>query len=470
MNPPIPQQFIQQITALDVPQLSGLITALDTPALTAVRVNALKGMALPPDADRVAWCDTGYYLDQRPAFTLDPAMHQGLYYVQEASSMIQRTVVRHVVELISRQAGEVKPLTMLDACAAPGGKTACAIESLPAGSVIVANELSPQRAAVLVENIIKHGSPDTIVTCGDARCFGELHDTFDIIAVDAPCSGEGMMRKESVARSQWTPDLVADCSSLQRDMTDALWRALKPGGYMIYSTCTFNRAENEEIAANLITSHGAEPVKIAVDPAWNIVPAIGADFPCMRFIPGTTRGEGLFLSVLRKSGSLQTGFTASSKSVRSKHTSRNGSKSPAVPALPAGWLNTTGWTASIDGDQLYAMPPAVAAMEKIIGNVTRIRHRGVEVAHIKGGKLIPSQGLAMSVCLAPDAFARAEVDKATALDYLRRQAVTLPEDTPTGHVLLTYNGYPLGFVNNLGSRANNLYPPAWRILSTRISS
>lgn len=467
MTEPLPQEFTRLIASLEAPQLSGLPEALDTPAITAVRVNALKGVHVPDGAERVGWCDTGYYPDTRPAFTLDPAMHQGLYYVQEASSMIQKRTVSQIVGLIASETGESVPLIMLDACAAPGGKTTCAIESLPDGSVMVANELSPQRAAVLVENLIKHGSPDCIVTCGDAVSLGAAGPLFDIIAVDAPCSGEGMMRKEAVARSQWSPRLVAECAALQKHITASLWNALKPGGFMIYSTCTFNTSEDEDIVMNLVSDYGAIPVDMDPDPAWNIAPAIGTDLPCMRFIPGLTRGEGLFMAVLRKPGTIVPGLQASANSPGRRNRGVHSGKAPGVPEIPSAWLLDKEPIIQAAGEILYAVSPQVAAAETLIAPLSRIIHRGVAVGRIKGGKLIPDQGLAMSVSLAPGAFDRVDIGRDMAVDYLRRQAVILPGGTPTGHILLTYGGYPLGFVNNIGRRANNLYPQSWRILTTR---
>ena len=464
--PKLPEQFVQMISTMELPALQALPKALDTPATTAVRVNALKGMCLPEGADVVAWCRTGCYLSSRPAFTLDPAMHQGLYYVQEASSMIQYLAVSHAGALIAA-GGVTRPLTMLDACAAPGGKTTCAIEALPQGSVMVANELDPRRADVLVENIVKHGSPGVIVTRGNATAFEAAGPMFDIIAVDAPCSGEGMMRKEPVARQQWSPGLVEQCAAVQRDITQSLWHALRPGGYMIYSTCTFNRSEDEAVVEKLVAELGAEPVAIPVDEAWSIAPGVPpTQLPCLRFIPGYTRGEGLFMALLHKPGQLPA-ETQTAGPRRAKGRQRQAA--PAIPAMPE-WLagDQWVWTSDTQRQQLYAAPPAVESVAQELGRVTSVIHKGVAAATLKGPKAVPAQGLAMSTALAPGAFSTCEVDRPTALAYLRREAVTLSEDAPRGYVLLTHGGHPLGFVNNLGNRSNNLYPPQWRIRTTHL--
>ncbi|MDE6403101.1 MAG: rRNA cytosine-C5-methyltransferase, partial [Muribaculaceae bacterium] len=213
---PLPKQFIEQITALTAlePRVGGLIEALEsTPASVSVRLN-MRGSHKPvtdiagrPLGNPVPWCDNGYYLAERPRFTLDPAIHQGRYYVQDASSMF----LSHVIDTLTRDERDT-PLVYLDACAAPGGKTTAAIDRLPAGSLVVANEWDFKRASILRENLSKWGHPDTVVSRGDTRRIAKLRAMFDIIAADVPCSGEGMMRKDPEAVSQWSPALVAQCA------------------------------------------------------------------------------------------------------------------------------------------------------------------------------------------------------------------------------------------------------------------
>ena len=250
----LPEGFVESIAAVGTPVLDGLVDVGENivPSV-AVRDNVGKRFRYPGGDGDVPWCAAGHYLDNRPSFTLDPAFHQGMYYVQDASSMFIAHVLRHL-------AGE-GPLRYLDACAAPGGKTTAAIDALPHGSLVVANEYVPARAAVLRENVIKWGSPDVIVTRGDtAALVKAMPESFDIIAADVPCSGEGMMRKDADAVAQWSHRLVEECADRQREIVGNLWRALKPGGFMVYSTCTFNRHENEEIIGMLVEEYGAESV------------------------------------------------------------------------------------------------------------------------------------------------------------------------------------------------------------------
>jgi 16S rRNA C967 or C1407 C5-methylase (RsmB/RsmF family) len=233
----LPDKFIEYITKLNAEVLNGLCDTLaNTAPSVSVRPNRLKGITAPEGARRVPWHDAGFYLAEREQFTFDPAMHQGLYYVQDASSMIVGTIV-------AKLTGDGVAVRYLDACAAPGGKTTAAIDALPTGSLVVANEYVPQRAAILAENVMKWGYPRIVVTRGDTARYTKLPAFFDIIATDVPCSGEGMMRKDAEAVAQWSPALVEECAQRQRMIVDNLWGSLRTGGYLIYSTCTFNGSD-----------------------------------------------------------------------------------------------------------------------------------------------------------------------------------------------------------------------------------
>lgn len=448
----LPEGFLEQFAPYGVPALDSLASALAGEPSVSVRYNRSKCIT-PHSAgtsDVVPWCPEGRYLPERPQFTLDPAVHQGLYYVQDASSMFISHVVSHLT-------ASGNPVTYLDACAAPGGKTTAAIDAFPARSVVVANEYVAQRAAVLRENLAKWGVPCAVCQ-GDTSRFAAAGAMFDIIAADVPCSGEGMMRKDPKAVEQWSPQLVAECAARQRQIVDALWPALAPGGYIIYSTCTFNTAENEDMVRYLIDRYGAEPVAVPVNDTWGILPAIGADFPAYRFIPGAVRGEGLFMAVLRKPADADdSGASSRSSSRKNRRQAPSPKPSPSIREAEKWLVPGTGATfaESPDGTVTATFPALQPGFPF---------HPALTVASVRGRDLVPSQELAMSCLLAPDAFPRCEVGLPVALEYLRAQAVTLPPDTPRGIVLLTYGGRPLGFVKNIGSRANNLYPRQWRIL------
>lgn len=456
----LPDKFIEQIDSLIAlePRVDGLIGALEsTPASVSVRLNPRCGDAQPthiagePLGERVPWCPNGYYLASRPRFTLDPAIHQGRYYVQDASSMF----ISHVLDTLTSDNG-TEPLVYLDACAAPGGKTTAAIDRLPAGSLVVANEWDFKRASILYENLSKWGYPDTIVSRGDTRRFGKLRDMFDIIAADVPCSGEGMMRKDPEAVSQWSPALVTQCAGRQREIVDNLWPALKPGGVFIYSTCTFNRAENEEMVAYIADTYDAEPVNIDASAFPGILPGIDTPYPCYRFMPHRVDGEGLFMAVLRKPGNPPSSKTADRQR-------RRGNDKPASNRLPDWIPANLHVTTTADGELFGLSSVWKHHLSKMLDALDVIMP-GTHIATVKGRDYIPAQGLALSSIYRRGSLPEVDVDTDTALAYLHRDTITLPDGTPRGFVLLTHGGYPLGWVKNIGNRSNNLYPPQWRIL------
>lgn len=447
----LPQAFIEMIDA--EPALAGLSEALTTEPSVAIRINSRKSYTTPYDTI-VPWCQSGRYLPKRPAFTFDPAMHQGRYYVQDASSMISWHAVRQISSRINR------PITFLDACAAPGGKTTAAIDALPDGSMVFANEYVPSRAVVLRENIIKWGYSRCIVSRGDTARIARIGEIFDIIVADVPCSGEGMMRKDPEAVAQWSPRLIEECATRQREILDNLWQALAPGGYLIYSTCTFNRQENEEIVAYLHDEYEAESIDLEIPEEWGIAPGIGTPHHCYRFLPGRIIGEGLFMAAVRKPGELSSTIPTARRKDRAPKSRPN----PIAEKAREWLVDPKEWEISMVDDRVMAIPKTADAMLSLASKHLDIIHYGIRLAAIKGKDLIPAQALAMSTDLSPDAFPHYDVDYDTAIAYLRHEAVAIP-DAPRGYVLLHYDGHPLGFVKNLGNRANNLYPAEWRILS-----
>lgn len=438
----LPQGFIARLQRESPQMFDRLEAALTTTEPdVAIRANMSKGWSAA-GRDRVPWCDAGIYLPERPQFTLDPALHQGLYYVQDASSMFIAMVARQISAALG-------PVRWLDACAAPGGKSTCVADNLAQGSVVVANELVPARAAALRENIIKWGNPAVIVTRADSRSFGRLRNFFDVVAADVPCSGEGMMRKDPDAVSQWSEALIERCAAVQREIVDSLWEAVAPGGFMVYSTCTFNRRENEEMVDHIVSDLGGEIVRIdGVDPSWGIVESEGG----YRFIPGRLRGEGLFMALISKPG---------------QRPNRASQRIRPVAHAASGWIDSKGENIiiSAQGDRVNACQPAMLPVLKEIEQTKGIDiiHHGTVIGRTKGRDLIPDHSLAMSTLLRREAFPQVDLSTAEALSYLRCETITLPSDTPRGHVLLTHAGHPLGFAKHLGNRTNSLYPREWRI-------
>lgn len=452
----LPEQFLAMLADLGLDELKAALA--EGEPCTSVRLNVSKNVTeedIRFKGSRIPWCEAGLYLDQRPRFTFDPALHQGCYYVQEASSMFHG----YIVKKLFGNAGS--PVRVLDSCAAPGGKTTAVIDSLPAGSLVVANEYVPSRAAVLRENLIKWSYPSCVVTRGDTAAFRRLKDTFDLIVADVPCSGEGMMRKDADAISQWSAGLIHECTERQWDIVNNLWSSLKPGGIMIYSTCTLNRSENEEMVERIINEFGAESIAIDIAPECGIAGGIGTDANCYRFMPHRLRGEGLFVAILRKPGEMRC------ERQKGKNKTKNAKSTPQLTSAKS-WLTDEAAAEMeiyADEDRINAFPSLHADTLRKIKKELDVIYEGILMGNVKGRDLIPSQSLALSPCLRKDAFPTVEIDSQTAISYLSGDAITLPDGTPRGFILLTHRDRPLGFVKNIGNRSNNLYPTPWRIKS-----
>ena len=468
MTKPLPHDFIQQMTTLiGATEAQQLFSALQqTEPSTSIRRNPLKtatpatGLFENQAATPVPWCAEGAYLSERPSFILDPTLHGGAYYVQEAASMFLEQAVRRILS-------DATPQRVLDLCAAPGGKSTLWRSLLPEGTLLVANEPMRQRADILAENMLKWGHPDVVVTNAYPNEFQGLNSFFDVIGSDVPCSGEGMFRKDDVAISEWSAQNVIDCVSRQWQIVCDIWDSLRQGGYMVYSTCTFNRMENEDMVRRICTELGAEVVALPVEAAWNVhtlspegkvVNAAEANNGMYHFYPHKSRGEGLFLCLLRK--------TAEAPLMKQKKTKPSPADKVQIPAearRALSWLQSpeTFQITTCNATEWAAVRQSLAADVALLQKQVRCLTAGIPLAELKGKKLVPLHGLALSTQLAADAFPRCEVALNVALAYLHREAIQV--DAPTGWTLVCYKGLPLGFVNNLGNRANNQYPQAWRI-------
>ena len=430
-----------------------LLSALCGEPETALRVNKRKPIEMPlyPDMSQVPWCESGYYLSERPSFTQNPLLHAGAFYVQDASSMIYETIVRGLVS--------DSPVEVCDLCAAPGGKTTAILNALPDGSVMLANEFSSSRANILKENLCKYGYPNVIVTNTDTSRLAELKNRFDIMAIDAPCSGEGMMRKEEAARSQWSEGLIKQCAALQREIIANGVEMLKPGGYLISSTCTFNTSEDEDNAAWIAETFELEPVNTNLAGQYGIQGETKGSIPCLRFMPGFTRGEGLFVAVFRKPCAV----LGESVRLKGKKKGNKGGEKIDKRHIDTARLWVDGdFETIIHNGHILALSPATASLLESIPKGVRVMSAGVEVGEIKGKDLIPAHELAMSTALA-NPFPKIELSLDNALRYLSRDTIMLPEGTPKGYLTVTYQGFALGFLKNLGNRSNNLYPSEYRI-------
>lgn len=430
-----------------------LLAALRGEPETCIRVNIHKSplYGLYPDMEEVPWCGSAFYLSERPRFTSNPLLHAGAFYVQDASSTVYETIVRNL--------GFDSPVRAADLCAAPGGKTTAVLNALPGGSVMLANEFVAARAGILKENLIKYGYPNVVVTNSDVARLSAMKGCFDLVTVDAPCSGEGMMRKDETARTQWSEGLVRQCTALQREIIDNAVEMLAPGGYLIYSTCTFNTLEDEENAAYIADTYGLTSVDTGLAGKYGIRPETKGDIPCLRFMQGFTRGEGLFVAVFRNDN---TGSSPRSSKKSRKNDGKGKSKiDPKLLALAKSWIDMDAEIRP-HSDLLLALSPATAQLLDAVPKDVRIISAGVEVGEVKGKDLIPSHQLAVSTAMS-SCFPVAALSEDDAVSYLSREAIALPPDTPRGFVIVAFEGFPLGFVKNLGNRSNNLYPQEYRI-------
>jgi len=422
-----PAEFVNGLhESLGAERAGRVLAGLAGEPEVSVRVNPFK---VTPDALRehfgplagepVPWAPAeGLYLTGRPSFTLDPWFHAGAYYVQEASSMYAGALFERALEGLGRRSG----LRVLDLCAAPGGKTTQLLSHLDDTSLLVANEVVSARATVLAENVARWGCANVVVTQSDPSSFTPLLNFFDVVVTDVPCSGEGMFRKDERAVAEWSPDAVRLCASRQRRILADVWPALAPGGYLIYSTCTFNRLEDEDNVAWICDELGGECLEMG------------------HFYPGEDRGEGFFAALVRKEGT----------------------------RIPSGTSDASELAILEKGSLVKVFPKAfvrdLARLEKTL----RVIASGTAVATRKGRDLVPEADFALA---APDvrsaslrdlSFEPVELSREDALKFLSRAPLILP-DAPRGYLLLTHKGLGLGFVKNLGSRTNSLLPPARRI-------
>ena len=421
--------------------------------VTAIRVNPNKNpdQILFEHTSPVPWCPHGQYLNARPSFTLDPNFHAGAYYVQDASSMF-------LWEALTQVVGDSDGLKVLDLCAAPGGKSTL-LSSYFENGLVVSNEVIKQRAAVLVENTSKWGAHNMVVTNNDPSHFQSLPQFFDVMVVDAPCSGSGLFRKDPSAIEGWSLDLVALCAQRQqRILADAL-PALALGGTLIYATCSYDPNEDEHIADWLVNEMGLTPQAIDINNYPGIVESIApiSKAPGYRFYPDQIRGEGFFIAAFKKEKELGTAVSSfkSKEAVLEKLTKKMQEQLAAV--LPANDAIAT----FLQSGMIKAIPAVFESSILQLASQLYIKKAGVSVGELKGKDFIPAHEYALSY-LPLDIFNKVDLDKEQALSYLRRADFNCSGEK--GWNLMRYNGLGLGWAKILPNRTNNYYPQEWRIL------
>lgn len=420
---------------------------------TAVRLNPFKGGARF-GGEPVGWSRWGLFLDERPSFTADPAFHAGSYYVQEAGSQF----VGHILERTGIGDGRI-----LDMCAAPGGKTTLYSSLAGERGLVVANEPVRNRASVLADNVRKWGVGNTVVACNFPSAFAVCEEMFDVVAVDAPCSGEGMFRKDDRAREEWSESNVNMCAARQLEILNDAWLALKPGGVLLYSTCTFNRTENEGVLARFSAQHEgglAAAEEVACRGDWGIVEGREGLFQTFRFYPHRTRTEGFFAAVARKCGGATKPARQPARSRRTILTEVGGT----VRSELSRWFDSPAELSfAVIGDDMYAFRREHFDEVRFLSERLNVIYSGVGAGRLFGGRLKPEHSLAMYAGLDCRAVAVAELSRGDALRYLRKEPFDLSA-LAEGMNLIRCEGSAIGFAKRIGGRCNNLYPNSLRIL------
>ena len=440
----LPADFLSMLP-LSEEEKEKFVLSLNEPSVSSIRKNPLKKVTLP-EGNPVAWSRYGYYLPQHPVFTLDPLFHSGAYYVQEASSMF-------IEQVIMQLSLDEKPIRILDACASPGGKTTHLLSLLHRESLIVANESIRSRQQALIHNVCKWGYNNVVVTQTDVSRFASLAGYFDVILCDAPCSGEGLFRKDTQAVKLWSKENVMHCALRQQRIVNDLWPALKQEGLFIYSTCTYNEEENEKNISHFVNELDADCIKLNIENFNGVKEHIQDKVITYRFSPHKIQGEGFTLSVLRKNNSEE-------KSLYNK--------SSKVEEVNANIRKQAGnYILNADESYFFMHQQSVRffplSLKRDLALLTgmNITHAGTAIATIKGKDWIPSVELALSTALNTDVNTEA-VDKETALRLLKGDT-QLETAHPEGYILVTYQQLPLMFVKKTGRRINHLYPREWYI-------
>src|SRR5574344_652493 len=439
------KRYLEEAIGQDNAQIA--FSAFTTDPSVSVRLNPFKpGASFQGETKPVTWSKFGLMLDSRPSFTLDPLFHAGAYYVQDSSAMFVGDIFRKVLSGIY----STRTIKVLDLCAAPGGKTTDLAASLRMsfgeGFLLVANEVMRQRASVLCENVAIWGDPNVVVTSVDPKAFASLSGFFDIILADVPCSGEGMFRKDAEALAEWSKETVALCESRQRRIIADVWPALRSDGILIYSTCTFNKYENDGNVAWIADNLGASHVSQSEFGDYG-TSVLDTEFG-FSLVPGLVEGEGQYCSVLRKNDG-------------GDHFCHYGSRGKSISNEAVAPFFKIKVMPRVKGDLLIAVPEQIGSLIEVIESLHPLRV-GVRVGTLEGKSLVPDADLALTFSADDKVFPTAELDLNSALSFLHRDTIVLP-DSPKGFLKVSYKGNPLGFVKNLGNRCNNLQSKERRI-------
>ena len=427
--------------------------------ITSVRLNPKKIFNIQysifnDQLEKVQWNSQGYYLSERPSFTSDPLFHSGAYYVQEASSMFLEEAIKQTCDLS-------QPLRVLDLCAAPGGKSTLIQSIISENSLLVSNEIIKTRVTILSENITKWGAANVVVTNNDPTNFQRLPEFFDLVVIDAPCSGSGLFRKDPDAIDEWSLNNVNLCNQRQQRILADILPALKPGGILIYSTCSYSASEDEEICDWLVSSiqYPASSIQLQLKTEWNIIETNSPEHNAhgYRFYPDKLKGEGFFIAAFKKPG---TAMNEKTGRLKNKPVLLS---QPDLAIIKPYFNNIEELSFFKWQEEIIAVPSSILNDIFLLQSALYIKKAGIKIGTIIRNELIPDHEFALSNLVA-DSVASIDVDIEEALQYLRRQDLFI-DTTLKGWVLIKYQQAVLGWVKILPNRINNYYPKGWRILN-----
>lgn len=442
----IPQELIDSLKKINHFDQEAFVNVHAHPQqITSVRINPAKFSTLDFSLEeKVPWTEYGYYLPARPSFTFDPLFHAGCYYVQEASSMFLEQAFRQAVDLNAA-------VKVLDLSAAPGGKSTHIQSLLNQQSLLVSNEVIRARAQILKDNIVKWGTPNVVVTNNDPADFQRIGEYFDVIVVDAPCSGSGLFRRDPEAIEEWSLQNVTLCSQRQQRILADILPVLKPGGILIYSTCSYSQEEDEDIVKWMNAEFSLTTIPLSIHETWNIVESGGG----YRFWPDRLKGEGFFLACFQKNEGADR-----KTSFRIKNPAEKLTKQEVEIAQP--WLTGQDWKFVKNQQLVYGWPQQFYEDFNLLLNALRVVYSGTILGELMRDKIVPAHPLAMSPFIR-EQLSSLNVDKEDAILFLQRAPMNV-EINGKGWQLVKYRDHALGWANVLPNRINNYYPKELRIL------
>ena len=435
----LPEAFIERVSK-DPFLGDSLLKALNEEQPTSIRINSTKGLCVFEGLEEIAWSKNGYYLQERPIFTLDPHFHGGRYYPQEAGSQF--------IDAILRQLELPDEPVVLDLCAAPGGKSTLIADFLNGKGLLLANEVIQNRSKILKENLTKWGAKNSFISNNDPSDFEGLKSVFDCILIDAPCSGEGMFRKDPDARNEWSPESVNLCAGRQKRIVMDVWDSLKPNGFLIYSTCTFNSQENEDNVRWIQEQTGSQLTPLTLPFAKPGREGIG-----YYALPSELKTEGFYVAIIQKQGEERA----------QKNKSRK--KSTLTRLKRESWIQD--WIDDSESDlvqwnnYVFAIPAGSMELAEMLHSNLRIIKLGTELGEISRKGLIPNEALALDPAILSERIPDIALTREQALHYLKGE--TFPLEGKSGFNTVSFEGTKLGWIKHLGNRFNNLFPKEWRI-------